>query len=209
MVVQNDRERPKGYIDRAINMLFDRRRYASYDYDIDILEIGCMRARLIHHPDILDYECCNDGHSTFLFARTGWRVVSVDINQDHVDAAKQSCADFSNVKHICMDAIEFARGLISSNPKQKIGLLFLDAWDLDLIDSAQSHLDFYEVVKPALNNDCMILIDDTDLYYDFDKKEFFYSNIPMVGKGRLLIPELCKNGYEIVFHGRQTLLMKE
>ncbi len=204
MVDQDKRDRPKGYIDKALDILAGR----NIAHDIDILEIGCMRSVLTHHPDILDYQCCNDGHSTFLFARTGLKVVSVDIDPDHVKSAMLSCEKFDNTNHLTMDAIDFARSFAASNPPQTIGLLFLDAWDLELPDSADKHLEFYNIVKNCLNDDCLILIDDTDLWYDQEDREYYPSDTPLTGKGRLLIPQMCRDGYEIVFHGRQTLLRK-
>lgn len=39
MIVQNDRDRPKPYIDKALDILFKKRK-SGINYDIDILEIG-------------------------------------------------------------------------------------------------------------------------------------------------------------------------
>jgi len=203
MIDQNKRDRPKPYIDRALDLLFKR-----YSFYIGVLEIGCMRSKLTHHVDITDYECCNDGHSTYLFARTGWYIISVDNNENHIANAEKSCSDFDAVEFVNMDAIEYAKKNLDIF-KEEIGLLFLDAWDVDLLGCAEKHLEFYNTIKPVLNDDCLILIDDTDLYYDHEKKEFFPDETSMGGKGKLLIPELIKNGYEIVFNGRQTLLRKQ
>jgi len=200
-VIQNERDRPKPYIDKALNILFKNKN----KFDIDIVEIGCMRSELTHNVDITDYECCNDGHSTYLFARTGLLVVSIDINRIHLNNAIKSCKQYENIEYIEEDAIKWAKEFIENTT---IGLLFLDAWDVDLPESAEKHLEFYNLIKP-LNDDCMILIDDTDLYWDADKKEFFYDKECLSGKGRLLIPQLLKDGYSITFKGRQTLLEKK
>lgn len=204
MIDQNKRDRPKPYIDRALDLLFKNKKNA--DYDIDILEIGCMRVNLNHHPDIITYGCCNDGHSSYLFARTGWNVISVDINPNSITMARETCCNFSNTEFIVCDGIEYATQRIAH--PIKIGLLFLDAWDFGEPDSMENHLKFYQIIKPFLNEDCLILIDDTDLLYDDEKKEYFPDEECLSGKGKLLIPELVKNGYEIVFKGRQTLLRK-
>ena len=202
MIDQNKRDRPKPYIDRALDILYKNKKV----FGIGIVEIGCMRSELKHHVDITDYECCNDGHSTYLFGRFGSYMISVDNNPIHINNAKKSCYCFENIQFYNVDAIEYVETYIIS--PANIGLLFLDAWDVDLPGCAEKHLEFYNTIKPFLNDDCMILIDDTDIYYDHDKKEFFPDETSMGGKGKLLIPELVKNGYEIIFKGRQTLLRK-
>lgn len=205
MLIQNERDRPKQYIDRVLDMLWKKKKTQSYG--IDILEIGCMRRGIDHHPDITTYECCNDGHSTFLFARTGWFVTSVDISKDAIDSCRWCCSCMSHrVTFINDDAINFANKYVQS--RERVGLLFLDAWDLETPGYAESHLLFYNIIKPVLNTDCMVLIDDTDLTYNADKKEYFKDPECLSGKGRLLIPQMLRDGYEIVFKGRQTLLEK-
>lgn len=199
MIEQNKRDRPKGYIDRALDMLFERKR--NNLYSLDILEVGSMRGYLTHHVDITTYECCNDGHSTFLFARTGWDVLSVNICEEHLNAAKDACRNFKNINYLCEDAMETASRFIGS-----VGLLFLDAWDLDVPGSPERHLEFYDRIVSKLTNRPMILIDDTDLYYDFSKKEYFPDKECLSGKGKYLIPKLKAIGYNVIFKGRQTLL---
>lgn len=204
MIDQNLRDRPKQYIDKALDILFQQKYSSNTVYDIDILEIGSMRGGLVHYVDITTYECCNDGHSTYLFARTGWKMQSVNIDPLHLEMAKSSCAHFNNVEFYCEDAMQTPSRLNNCS----IGLLFLDAWDLDVPGSAESHLEFYRKIRRVLKNNPLILIDDTDLYYDYEKKEYFPDPECMSGKGKLLIPELLNDGYEIVFKGRQTLLRK-
>lgn len=200
MVDQDKRQRPKLFIDKALDIFYKKKQIEQYAYDI--LEIGCMRGDLVHHVDITTYECCNDGHSSFLFARTGWNVFSVDINQDHINRAKGACRNFPNIMFKCEDALQTALDF-----KGTIGLLFLDAWDLDVGDSAQNHLRFFKTIACGLENKPLILIDDTDLTYDCRKKEYFEDDACLSGKGKLLIPELIKkHRYEVVFKGRQTLL---
>lgn len=205
MVEMDKRDIPIKYINDAINLLAEVKKNKLFD--IDILEIGCMRSELNHDIDNAICQGCCDGHSTYLFARTGWRVESVDINQSHIDRAKKSCGHFPNIKFIKKDAIEYAKPMW--NLRQQIGLLFMDAWDLELPDSAEKHLEFYNLKKRFLYDGCMILIDDTDLWYDQEKKEYFHDEECLSGKGKLLIPELIKNGYEVVFKGRQTLLRRD
>lgn len=101
-----------------------------------------------------------------------------------------------------MDAIDFAE----KKPMAQYDLIYLDAWDVDWPECAEKHLEFYKTAKDRINEKCLILIDDTDLYYNHYKREYFPDPECLSGKGKLLIPELLKDGYEIVFKGRQTLL---
>lgn len=197
MVDMLKREHPKPYIDRAIEML-------SGTENPHILEIGCCRQPFSHNVDTETCFGCLDGHSTYLWARTKWKVDSVDINKDHIEVAKSCCFGLSNVTFYNMDAILYAK----FNMLTQYDLLFLDAWDVDLLDCAEKHLEFYDVAKHTLKENCLILIDDTDLYYDHEKKEYFADPECQSGKGRLLIPQLLKDGHEVVFKGRQTLLRK-
>lgn len=197
MVDMEARERPKSYIDRTIDLL-------KYKTNPKILEIGCMRQPLNHDIDNSVCFGCMDGHSTYLWARTGWHVDCVDINRNHLDVAMKSCEKYSNVVYHYMDAM-----LLSDKITMAMhDLLFLDAWDLDVPGSAENHLEFYRKINPKLSESPMILIDDTDLYYDHEKHEYFSDPECLSGKGKLLIPELIKEGYAIVFKGRQTLLVK-
>lgn len=206
MVDHDKRDRPKSYIDRALDLLFQAKQKKSFE--VDIVEIGCMRQVLGHHVDVTTYVCCNDGHSTYLFARTGWRMISVDNDLEHIRSAQTACCLISNnVRFFNTDALDWAK--TAAKKKQRIGLLFIDAWDLNEPGSAEKHLEFFNLLHPVLNDDCMILIDDTDLWYDHDKQEYFLDKKCMSGKGRLLVPRMLDLGYEILFKGRQTLLKKK
>jgi len=204
MVEMNKRDIPIPYMLRAIEMLGEIKKRK--EFAIDILEIGCMRGEFSH--DIFKERCfgCCDGHSSYLFAQTGWDVISVDINAAHVAIAEASCCLFKNIKFIIKDGLDFARELSGANPPQTIGLLYLDAWDLEIPDTAEKHLEFYKIIKAGLNKDCLILIDDTDLWYDRENREYVNDELCESGKGKLLVPELLRDGYEVVFKGRQTLL---
>jgi SAM-dependent methyltransferase len=203
MVEQDKRKRPKSYIDNAIDLLNKNKKIKRYD--IDILEVGSMRGPLDHHVDIVHYPCCNDGHSTYIFARTGWKVVTIDIDKNNIDIAKKACERFSNVEYYVADALEIIRSFVKKGTK--IGLLFLDAWDVGSPGYAENHLKLYNLIKDDLNKDCMILIDDTDVYYDYELQEFFIDKSGVSGKGKLIIPELENNGYQMAFNGRQTLMV--
>ncbi|MEM0896841.1 MAG: glycosyltransferase [Verrucomicrobiota bacterium] len=155
-----------------------------------VVEIGCMRRPIDHPVDELDRACCLDGHSTFFWARSGLNVHSVDIDEDAVKVATDATKDFPNAVVSCGDGIEFIRQFEGT-----IDLLFLDAWDVyPDIPFAEKHLEAWQLAKEKLTPSHIIQIDDTD--------------IANGGKGALLIPELVKNGYEILAQGRQTVAVK-
>ena len=205
MVDMAAREKPLRYIKDAIGILNE----SKASFKVDILEIGCMRGAMTHDIDNeLCFGCC-DGHSTYLWGRTGKNVVSVDVCSRNLAMAQRMCAGFNNIQFVLSDATDYGSYLRTHMDcaEFRIGLLFLDAWDVETPLSAEKHLEFYEILRP-LNNDCLILIDDTDLYYDQEKKEYFADPEGLSGKGRLLIPRLKEDGYEVLFTGRQTLLRK-
>ncbi len=155
-----------------------------------IVEVGCMRQALTHGLDEFVPICCNDGHSTAFWARTGLAVHSVDIDPACCKVAAKACEAFPNVSVTCADGIEFLRGFQGT-----IDLLFLDAWDaIKTIPYAEKHLEAYEIAKPKMAPTSIILIDDTDIAWG--------------GKGRLVIPAIIRDGYDLLVTGRQTMLMR-
>lgn len=180
----NPRHLPKAYIEKALT-------YFKARNGKTIVEIGAMRFAMNHNLD-KEWGCpyCMDGHSTLFWARTNAQVFSVDIGEATVNIVKEACKNYKNVNAVKQDGIEFLK-----NFGQPIDLLFLDAWDaVPGTDYAEKHLEAYEAAKKSLHNNSLILIDDTDVYEG--------------GKGRLVIPAAMKDGYKVVFNGRQTLLSK-
>lgn len=196
-VDQNSRPRPKITIDKTIE------EFRKMEGKV-IVEIGSMRMYFNHPLDEINHECCNDGHSSALWARTGAEFYAVDVEPAVVDNTRKIIEERNlgtNATILCQDGLEFLR-----NFEKKIDLLYLDAWDVDLPNSAERHLEAYFVARPKLNNRHLILIDDTDLYWD--GKEFQHSMGAFSGKGALMVPQAIKDGYELIFSGRQTLLRK-
>lgn len=187
------RDYPASYIKRALEILQKRRGKV-------IVEIGSMRIP-VNHPIEEDYhKCCCDGHSTMLFALTRNDVYSVDIDPNAVNNTdamlkKNGLRAFL----LCADGIEFLR-----NFGERIDLLFMDAWDVDLSDSCEKHLEAYRAARPNLHADSLILIDDTDVELT-DKGILFGDG--RAGKGKLVIPAAEADGWTVAFDGRQTLLI--
>ncbi len=149
-----------------------------------------MRGRLSHPIETGYCNGCMDGHSTMWWAETGATVYSVDVSEKNIKLTCDMCKDFKNVHAIAQDGIAFLKSFTSS-----IDLLFLDAWDVnEKTPFAEKHLEAYLEAKPRLHAKSLILIDDTDL------KD--------CGKGKLVIPQAIKDGFKVIFSGRQTLLAK-
>ncbi|MEM9480991.1 MAG: glycosyltransferase [Verrucomicrobiota bacterium] len=182
--VQGDsRGLPLAYIQCAIDLL-------KITGGRTIVEIGCQRRPITHPIEELVRECCADGHSTFFWGRSGLDVHSVDIDPEAVEVARTDTKDFPNVNVTCGDGIQFIKDFDGT-----IDLLFLDAWDVvPGSPFAEKHLEAWEVAREKLADTHIIQIDDTD--------------VGSGGKGKLLLPVLRKEGYDIFAEGRQTLAIK-
>jgi hypothetical protein len=171
-----------------------------------IVEIGSLRqamtppclARL--SPGAAPFRapaCCNDGHSTYFFARSGCEVHSVDIDAANRGAIELSYANLgeplpANLHlHIPADGIEFLRRFPG-----RIDLLYLDGWDKGTEGYAESHLEAWLAARPRLSSTPLVAIDDTD----FDT--------PTGGKDALLTPVLLREGYVPLLRGRMTLFLR-
>jgi hypothetical protein len=59
---------------------------------------------------------------------------------------------------------------------------------------AENHLHAYLAAAPHLARRCLVQVDDTDILNG--------------GKGRLVIPRLIRDGFELVAAGRQSMLVR-
>lgn len=193
------RDYPALYINKTIELLEKQ----NPNKNTIIVEIGSMRMPLNHPLSEDRHECCCDGHSSIHFGLCKNSVFySVDINPDATRNTKEVFTRFNlpTFNIFTADGLEF----LKSFPFQ-IDLLFLDAWDVDLPDSQQKHLDAYNMAKPHLTERSLILIDDTDVELT-DRGIVFADGLS--GKGKLVIPQAMEDGYKVIFSGRQTLLSK-
>ena len=199
MIDPRKRDYPYNFIKKTIEIFNERNGRI-------IVEIGSSRMNLNHPLDEYHHDCCCDGHSSAHWALTKKEFYSVDIDPNSINTTKNIVWEkfkCKNAQIIQQDGLEFLK-----NFNKIIDLLFLDAWDVEGTDYAEKHLEAYLIAKKNLNDSSLILIDDTDVYWDFNKKELFFSNDGLSGKGKLVIPEAQKDGYNIIFNGRQTLLAK-
>jgi 2-polyprenyl-3-methyl-5-hydroxy-6-metoxy-1,4-benzoquinol methylase len=180
----NIRGKPKEYILHTINLL------NKFTNAKNILEIGSVRSKMNHDITEFNPRCCNDGHSTYFWNE----YTTADIYTVDIDRRCKSIIDndirLKGVHSYTQDAIEFAK-----NFDKKIDLLFLDAWDVNPGSPyAEKHLEIYNILKNKLSDNCLILIDDTD--------------VGGGGKGKLIIPQLIKDNFKLLVNKRQTLFIR-
>ena len=155
-----------------------------------VVEVGSMRKPLKHGLDEFVPECCNEGHSTLYFAETGAEVFTVDVNPKCAEQLAPFTRKYRNLHVYTADGIWFLKKF-----DQPIDLLYLDAWDIvPSLDYAEKHLGAYRAAIPHLASTCLVLIDDTDMANG--------------GKGRLAIPQMIRDGFELVTWGRQAMLVR-
>lgn len=174
-----------------------------------MVEIGSTRMELTrnciqYHDNSMTLEskdappCCQDGHSTFFWARTGIEVHTVDVDMHCKDQLEKQYKYHvqepipKNLHiHIPRDGIEFLKTF-----DKKIDFLFLDGWDKGSHMYAERHLEAFLAAQDKLSETHIISIDDTDF------------NTESAGKDKLLTPYLLENGYIKILWGRQTVFVK-
>jgi hypothetical protein len=140
--------------------------------------------------------CCCDGHATFFWAREGFDVYTVDIDENCINGVNWCYSNIDIKKpnnlhiNIPCDGIDFL-----TNFDKQIDILYLDGWDKGTPNFAENHLEAFKAGQNKLSDIHLVLVDDTDF------------NTPDGGKDRLLSPYLIENGYSLLFNGRQTLFL--
>lgn len=173
-----------------------------------MIEIGSTREELLHNC-ISYYDnsysvkqstapnCCQDGHSTYFWAKSGIEIYTVDIDLLCLERLKSQYANRikepipDNLKiHIPYDGIQFLKKF-----DKQIDFLFLDGWDVGTGQFAEYHLAAFLAAQNKLAPLHLISVDDTD--YKMEEG----------GKDRFLSPFLIENGYIKILSGRQTVFM--
>ena len=199
------RDKPLRFLNKTLQLLES---FVPLPQDRIIVEIGTCRNAMTHPLTTLNPICCNDGHSTFFWCTLkNTKVYTVDINPNCERILIKAYKDKQLVINGSLqihtgDGIEFLQDFVnetkndsSINSSKTIDLLFLDAWDVvEGTSFAEKHLEAYNVVKNNLNDTCFISIDDTD--------------IANGGKGKLVVPQLIKDGFTILYKGRHTVLVR-
>jgi hypothetical protein len=167
-----------------------------------IVEIGTCRMPLLHLLEELNRDCCLDGHSTAYWTKDHL-TVSVDVDRQAIENVQTICKALAQEKNLVtfnMDGIEYLK-----RRNEPIDLLFLDAWDVNLPESAERHLEAFQAAEHLLDFQSLVFIDDTDV--DCVDGDLVWAD-GISGKGKLVIPYAIEKGWHVVFSGRQTLLSK-
>lgn len=158
-----------------------------------MVETGCIR-------NTTEESKFGDGWSTlnweYVAKETDSVVYVVDIDENHLSKSKQIVPESKYVVYTKQDSVEFLK-----NFDKKIDFLFLDSYDYcgDEENVRRCHVHQLNEVKAAmdkLNDKCLVLIDDV-----FDTN--------WNGKGKLSIPYLLENGFNVLhLLDNQVLLIR-
>jgi Methyltransferase domain len=138
-----------------------------------------------------------NGNSILVWAKrtTARRIIAIDTEQKTIDEVIQATSQYPNVETVVGDGIQYLRDFDS-----KIDLLYLDFWSDDIEQGfpgtgrAEAHREAYNAARDKLNSQSMILIDDTD---HIDPWKHTY-----------IVTDARKDGFVVLYVGRQTLLMR-
>ena len=164
----------------------------TYNHPITIVETGCIR-------NTTDESKFGDGWSTlnwyYYAKKTDSKVYVVDIDENHLRKSKEVVPPSEYVTYTKDDSINYLK-----NFSNKIDLLFLDSYDYcgdeDNIRKCHEH-SLNEIIAAwdKLNDKCFVLIDDI-------------FNNEWEGKGKLSVPYLINNGFEVVYYQDSQVLLK-
>lgn len=164
----------------------------TYGHPIIIVETGCIRNNT-------EESKFGDGWSTlnweYYAKKTNSTVYVVDIDENHLKKSKEVVPPSDYVHYTKDDSVNY---LI--NFDKKIDLLFLDSYDYcgDAENIRKCHEHSVNEIKAAwdkLNTNCFVLIDDI-------------FNNEWDGKGKLSVPFLLNNGFEVVYYHDSQVLLK-
>ena len=164
----------------------------TYFSPIVIVETGCIRTPR-------EESKFGDGWSTvnweYYSKKTNSITYVVDNYPPHLESAKLVVPESDYVKYTEADSVAYLQAF-----DKKIDLLFLDSFDYcgdeENIKACHNHsLNEIKAAWDKLNEHCFILIDDV-----------FADNWD--GKGKLSIPYLLNNGFELVYFMDSQVLLK-
>ena len=137
---------------------------------IIIVETGCLRVK----DNFLD------GQSTLLFDKYTLsrgeqsKVYTVDINPNSTKVCKQVVSN--NVEITTDDSVRYLNNLTSNflENKTKVSMFYLDSFDVDwryTYQSAAHHLKELTSIMRLLNNDTLIVVDDSPAFGNLTQTE--------------------------------------
>ena len=139
-----------------------------------------------------------NGNSILVWAQktTAKRIITIDTDQKMIDQVIDATKQYPNVEPVVGDGIQYLRDFDS-----KIDLLYLDFWSDEVEQGfpgtgrAEAHRKAYNAARDKLNRQSLILIDDTD-HVDPWKQTH-------------IVTDARKDGFVVLYVGRQTLLMRQ
>ena len=179
---------------------------------IIIVETGCLRVK----DNFLD------GQSTLLFDKYTLsrgeqsKVYTVDINPNSTKVCRQVVSN--NVEITTDDSVHYLNNLTSNflKNKTKVSMFYLDSFDVDwryTYPSAAHHLKELTSIMRLLNNDTLIVVDDSPAYGNLTQTEnesnptwkILNSPAPSIGGKGFLVHEYAKHvGAKLFFSHYQT-----
>ena len=179
---------------------------------IIIVETGCLRVK----DNFLD------GQSTLLFDKYTLsrgeqsKVYTVDINPNSTKVCKQVVSN--NVEITTDDSVRYLNNLTSNflENKTKVSMFYLDSFDVDwryTYPSAAHHLKELTSIMRLLNNDTLIVVDDSPAFGNLTQTEnesnptwkILKSPAPSIGGKGFLVHEYAKHvGAKLFFSHYQT-----
>ena len=179
---------------------------------IIIVETGCLRVK----DNFLD------GQSTLLFDKYTLsrgeqsKVYTVDINPNSTKVCKQVVSN--NVEITTDDSVRYLNNLTSNflKNKTKVSMFYLDSFDVDwryTYPSAAHHLKELTSIMRLLNNDTLIVVDDSPAFGNLTQTEnesnptwkILNSPAPSIGGKGFLVHEYAKHvGAKLFFSHYQT-----
>jgi len=198
-----------------INKIY--RQFVLLNKPINILETGCG-----HSPTTETY-----ASMTYVFAKIiknlkGGSLLTVDLNEDHLNKCKEITKDFSDVINYRLgDSVEVLRNLNEDFIKS-LDLIILDSYDLNLFDpnlSGIHHLQELLALYNRINKNCLIAIDDNflpwswvDWTWNDGRVERFETKEKLIGKAMFCDDFLIKNDWirddSILCAGHNVFLYK-
>ena len=179
---------------------------------IIIVETGCLRVK----DNFLD------GQSTLLFDKYTLargeksKVYTVDINPVSTLVCKKVVSN--NVQITTEDSVRYLNNLTNNflENKTKVSMFYLDSFDVDwryTYPSAAHHLKELTSIMRLLNNDTLIVVDDSPAYGNLTQTEnesnptwkILNSPAPSIGGKGFLVHEYAKHvGAKLFFSHYQT-----
>ena len=168
---------------------------------LHILETGSMHTRGSRAFTLLF------GH---LAQMTSGRLTTVDIDP----VGLQQCRDITqayadSITYVCQDSVSYLESL-SRDEVQKLDLLILDSWDLNVFDPLPSQIHHLRELLAVVKNleDCVVMVDDNflpgswvDVYFENGSVSRFETGDAHVGKGTLIRRLLMDWGWVSGFEG--------